>query len=290
MVRPVNDTDISSHYKEISEKNYFLMPFLAKQLGIDSTIYYKAERDGEEQYYLTKNFINEDEAVIRGDTIVKGVFKKKKIDLNKLIDETNKFVKKHYKKHKLPEVEIKETQNLIRQGLIKQTVFNKLVFNQNEGNSLWGLVENEEHRLRLAPIFNYTYCANVKPTSKTSYRTVDGKETIEDILLYYSDEKWFKDWIEKDLINLDIKNAKLSMEKRTGVSLTDSETDYYNFVIMEKMHSKVVTVSDLDYNTEKVQENIRKDVGISGLIRRAIPFVKSEKIDITPDDIKEDER
>ena len=282
MVKPAEERDINYQYKDISEKNNFLMPFIAKQLGIDSTVYYKAVNKDGSSLFLTKNFINEDESIIRGSTIVKGLFNRKSIDLNKLIEGTNKFIKKHYKKYKLPESDMKEAQKLIRQGLIKQTVFSKLVFNQNEGNSLWGLVEGKDHRLRLAPIFNYDYCANVQPTEKKPYRTINKKETLEDFILHYSKELWFKEWIEKDLVNLDLNNAQRSMEKKTGISLTDTELEYYNFVIMEKMHSKVVKISDLDFDQEKVQRNIRKNVGISGLIRRAIPFFKSEVIDFTP--------
>ena len=212
------------------------------------------------------------------------------MSLPKLIDETQKFIRKHYKKYKLPDAELKEVQRQVREGLIKQTIFNKLVFNQNENNSLWGLIEdNNTHKLRLAPIYNYNYCANVQPKFKTCYRTINKKETIEDILLYYSKESWFKQWVENDLIELSLEDAEKAMEKQTSMTLTESEREYYNFVIMEKMHSKVVDVTDLDYDVQEVQQKKRQEASFVENLKEALPRAFRTRLHYKPDDINNEQ-
>ncbi len=293
VVTPADLTyDIGSSYVNIAEKNNFLMPQLARQLGIGATIYYKGEsRDPDKSIptyiRLTKNFIKEDETLIPGDTFIKPKKKKFKsarlsLDLDKMIDETQKFVKKHYKKHKLPENEAKDACRNIRKDLIKQTIFNKLVFNTNENNNQWGLIENGEHRLRIAPIYNYNYCANVPSRDNTCTRMVNKREDIEDIILRYSDEEWFTTWVESDLIPLDLEKAEKDMERITGETLSDEEHEYYTFVIMEKMLSKVVNVSDLDYDTDKVLEERSKKRGIRGFLNPNVSFFKRKNIPLPP--------
>ena len=295
--------DIPSHYNNIAEKNNFLIPQLARQLGIPATVYYKAEKtdpeNGQVSYMrLTKNFITEDESLIRAIGFIKPKKKRTKvgrtsIDLDKLIEETTKYVKKYYKKHKIPEKEAIADCVLIRQGLIKQTIFNKLVFNNNEDNDQWGLIEDSNtHRLRLAPLFNYNYCANVNSTLETCTRFVRKSDRIEDIILRYSGENWFKEWVENDLVSLDLAQAEEMMERRTGETLTDEEREYYNFVIMEKMHSKVVGVTDLDYDTDKVQEELREDneKGVRGVINKGIKALGFRNRNMPPPPPGDDEQ
>ena len=284
--------DINPNYINIAEKNNFLMPQLARQLGIDATIYYKGESneiyDGKKTYFrLTKNFMKEDETLIQGDSFIKPKRKrlnalKTTVDLDKMIEETTRFVKKHYKKHKLPEAEAKEACRNIREGLIKQTIFNKLVFNTNEDNNQWGLIEDGSHHLRIAPIYNYNYCANVSSRINTCTRMVNKREDIEYIILRYSNEEWFKTWVEQDLLKLNLAQAEKDMERITGETLSDEEREYYNFVIMEKMHSKVVNVSDLEYDSEKVHEELSKKRGIRGFFNPEVRFFRRNYVPAPP--------
>ena len=130
----------------------------------------------------------------------------------------------------MPQEELENTRREIREGLIKQTLFNKIVFNENESNEKWGLIQGEDNRLRLAPLFSYDFCANVQTIGKTQHRVVQGnKEYIEDFTLQYSKEPWFKSWIDNAVVSLDLGKAIEDMERKTGVTLTDNEKEYYNY-------------------------------------------------------------
>lgn len=286
VVQPANVLyDIASRYNNIAEKNNFLFPWLAKQVGIPAVVYYRAEKidpkSSDISYMrLTKNLINEDERLIRADSFIKApssIWKKSGtigIDTDKMIDSTSKFVKKHYKKYHISKEEAKEDAAEIRKGIIQQTIFNKLGFNRNEDNDQWGLIEDvNTHRLRLAPIFNYNYFANVESRSVRCCRKAGGSDRIEDIILWYSKEPWFKEWIEGKLVALDIDAAEKMMQEKTGETLSPEEKEYYRFVIMDKMHSKVVGVSELDYDPDKVEE--ARNEGVLDKIKRALGIRKN---------------
>lgn len=278
---------IESQYLNISEKNNFLIPQLAKQIGIDATIYYKGEYTNDEmngaleKFHLTKNFLKDNETLVRGSSFIKCNPNKLMLDLDKILEITDKYVKKHYKKHKLPQEDLETARKEIRQGLIKQTLFNKIVFNENESNEKWGLIVGEDNRLRLAPLFSYDFCANVKTIGRMQHRVVHGnKEYIEDFTLKYSKEPWFKEWIENAVLDLDLDKAIADMERKTGVTLTDEEREYYNFAIMEKMHSKVVNVSDLNYDEQLVVQEKKKNLTIGDRLSRVRKIVHDKKSDI----------
>lgn len=279
--------EVESQYLNISEKNNFLIPQLAKQIGIDATIYYKGEytneeRNGEvEKFHLTRNLLKDNETLIRGSSFVKCNPNRLMLDLDKILETTDKYVKKHYKKYKLPQEDLERARQEIRQGLIKQTIFNKIVFNENESNEKWGLIVGEDKRLRLAPLFSYDFCANVKTIGKMQHRVVDGnKEYIEDFILRYSKEPWFKEWIESTVLDLDLDKAIADMERKTGVVLIDQEREYYNFAIMEKMHSKVVNVSDLNYDEQLVVQEKKKNLTMGERLSRVRKIVHDKKEDI----------
>ena len=100
---PANmSTQIKSEYLNISEKNNFLIPQLAKQIGIDATIYYKGEYTNEhgtfENLHLTKNFLQGKEKLIRGKAFCKVNPNRLLLDFEKILETTDKYIKKHYKK------------------------------------------------------------------------------------------------------------------------------------------------------------------------------------------------
>lgn len=271
--------DIAPVYNNIAEKNNYLIPWLARQVGIPAVVYYRAEKIDPESsdinyMRLTKNFIGEDESLIMANTFIKPPNLKGKktgsigIDTDKMIDSTVKFIKKHYKKNGLSPKEAKDDSEEIRKGIIKQTIFNKLGFNRNEDNDQWGLIEDlNTHKLRLAPIFNYNYFANVESRHVRCCRKAHKSDRIEDIMLWYSNEPWFKKWVDEELVSLDIDQAEQKMNEKTGETLSDEEREYYKLVIMDKMHSKVVGVSELGYDTDKVEE-ARTDSHVDRVMRK----------------------
>ena len=60
---------------------------------------------------------------------------------------------------------------------------------------------------------------------------------------------------------------KQKMNEKTGETLSDEEREYYKLVIMDKMHSKVVGVSELGYDTDKVEE-ARTDSHVDRVMRK----------------------
>ena len=254
---PDYSAQIRARFLNISNKNNFLLPQIAKQMGIDATVYYRGEYTDKNgalsTFHLTKNFLGDEENLIQGNSIVKDNPNKKRVHFDDLLDSVDRYVKKYYKKHKLPEDLMREAREKIRQDLIKQSIFNKMVFNENEANEKWGLIIKKDKTLKLAPHFSYDFCAGVELTQKTHHRVIHGnREDIETFMLEYGKEKWFREWIRDFVVGLDLEKAENDMIRKTGITISDEEREYYKFVI-QKMHSKILSVYNLNYDKELVK-------------------------------------
>ncbi len=261
---PNMHSQIDSKFIGISRKNNFLLPQLAKQMGLDATVYYKGKYTNEDgtisTHHLTKNFLYDEETLIQGNSIVKDNPNKKRIHLDDLLQETDKYIIKYYKKYELPKEELERTRIEIRQGLIKQTIFNKIVFNENEANLKWGLIKQADNRLRLAPLYSYDYCAGAEPIGKTYHRTVRSREDIETFMLEYGKEVWFRRWIDQYVLKASLNDAIIGMQEETGVTLSEEEKEYYQFLI-DKMRAKILSVCELNYNKELVKQVQQENLG-----------------------------
>lgn len=258
-------SEIKTKFLKLADTNNFLLPQIAKQMGLDATVYYRGIHTDDfgsiSTFHLTKNFLQGEETLIQGNSIVKDNPNKKRINFESLLEATDKFVKKYYKRFKLSPEDMKKAREDIRQGLIKQTLFNKIVFNENEANKKWGLIVGADKNLRLAPLYSYDYCAGVEMLNKSHHRVIDGnKEDIESFMLEYGKEEWFRTWIKDFVVPLDFEKATQDMERKTGIALSDEEKEYYKFLI-DKMHTKVVSVHNLDYNRELVEKNKKEKLG-----------------------------
>ncbi len=262
--RPSENTDIRNKFIPISKVNNFLLPQIAKQMGLDATVYYKGVYTDEygtlSTHHLTKNFLNDDETLIQGTSIIKDNPKRKRVNFEAQLETVDRYVKKHYKKHKLPQEEQDKAREEIRKGLIKQSIYNKFVFNQNESHEKWGLVQSKDKRLRLAPIFSYDYSAGVEPYNPY-VRVVEGRRyDIETFMLHFSKEQWFKDWIATKVVTFDLSQAEKDMTRRTGVELNDEEREYYDF-LFGKMHEKILTVCEVNYDRNLVEKLRKQKLG-----------------------------
>lgn len=262
---PDYSAQIRARFLNISNKNNFLLPQIAKQMGIDATVYYRGEYTDKNgalsTFHLTKNFLGDEENLIQGNSIVKDNPNKKRVHFDDLLDSVDRYVKKYYKKHKLPEDLMREAREKIRQDLIKQSIFNKMVFNENEANEKWGLIIKKDKTLKLAPHFSYDFCAGVELTQKTHHRVIHGnREDIETFMLEYGKEKWFREWIRDFVVGLDLEKAENDMIRKTGITISDEEREYYKFVI-QKMHSKILSVYNLNYDKELVNQNKKEKLG-----------------------------
>lgn len=269
-------TSINDTAPDIKEKNAFFMPQLAKQLGIETAIFYKTTEadklDTKEEvsvdaivnilkeyklvddtkYHLTKNFIKLGETYISAKDFIKDKNDSSIIEMRYILEATEKYVKEKYRQKGFSKKEAEDTYKNIRTGIIKQSLFNKLVNNYDESNSTWGLIEDASGHLRLSPMFEFKACAG-RHTGKSQVRVVDkNKNYIDDFLIVYSTEEWFKEWIDNAVINLDFDKANDEMTRKTGVILTQSEKDYYRSTIFDKMHSIIVNASEVNYDTEEI--------------------------------------
>lgn len=252
------NSTVKEKFRNISEKNNFLLPQLAKEMGLSTTVYHKAtyrtKYSNKYEYHLSKNFLNEDEKFIQGKAILKDVKNGRRIKLENLLDATDRYIKKHCKKYDIGLETSCDMRKEIRRELIKQSFFNKFVLNENESNLKWGLLENSDHKLRVAPLYSFDYCCGAEPIGKNHRRTVNRKEDIQSFMLKYGDEKWFSNWIESKVINNNISVEKLEkkMYDETRITLTPEEKQYYEYMLKEQIMPRVREVVDVSYDKKEM--------------------------------------
>ena len=79
-------------------------------------------------------------------------------------------------------------------------------------------------------------------------------------MLKFGKEKWFREWVRDYAVRLDFDKAEQDMVRKTGITLSDEEREYYKFLI-NKMHSKIVSVYDLNYDKDLVNQNKKEKLG-----------------------------
>ena len=263
ITKPATYVKENSKFHELSIKNELFLPFVAKAFGVDSLTFMEVgiendRLDNTEVQHITKNFISSTDKFIPGYKILNSDKKSdkktsKKIGMSYLLDKTDKYVKKLGKKLKLPEDILKAKREEIRRELIKQTFINKLLLNDNESNSNWGIILQDED-MRLSPLFGFEYCAGVIDTQELPTRRVvgntgrfGGREDIQSFMLVYGKEPWFRSWVKDGIESFDIETIFKVSEEKSNTVFSDQEREYYT-AVLDKTISLVREVIEVDFN------------------------------------------
>lgn len=267
--------DIVPKLEKIAELNDILLPQIAKSMGVPATIYYRSKYTTDtgivSTNHLTKNFLNDEEVLIQGNKIIKQNQTKSKKDktdkkvlsskikMSHILEATDKYIKKYYQKYRIPEKEQKADRDEIRQALIKHFFVNKFLVNDNDSLVSWGLIEDKKnHRLRVAPMTRFNYCAGVKCSSKDAKHVVvsHGKEDMQSFMAEFGKEQWFRLWIKDKVLNTNFRNCVFKMEKDSKVKLSEEELSYYKF-FFDNMIEDVRMVHELDYDKDEFPKKSR---------------------------------
>lgn len=79
-------------------------------------------------------------------------------------------------------------------------------------------------------------------------------------MLKYGKESWFRRWIDHYVLKVSLDDSIRGMQEETGVTLTEEEKEYYQFLI-DKMRSKILSVCELNYDKELVQKVQQEKLG-----------------------------
>lgn len=287
---------IKTDHRDIGEKNNFVMPQLAKQLGIDTATFYKSmdarekvkvesltdniveilRRDhlvDDTKYFLVKNFLNSGERYISADTFLPSSRKgSKTVDMSTILQSSEKYVKSHYEENGFSLKEAQDALEGIRRGIIKQSLFDKLTLNKNSSNKNWGLVLSSDNSLKLAPLHYFKSYANSGEMKKA--RTVrKNREDISDFILEYCDEEWFRDWLKNSVGTLSLDQAIANTYMSTRVELNSAEKDYYSLMLYGESEGQVTDINELKKYRQSFNKNsIQPIIGTREIVDEAIRF------------------
>ena len=255
---------VTEKYHNLSEKNSFLLPQIAKQLDIPATVYYRGvikRGKDKRKVHLSKSFIEPDEVYVAAYGFVPSKRKRdNKVSMQTLLDSTKQFMLDDEGMHGIDPEDTLARYEEIRKGIIKQTFFYKLTLHDEESNDTWGLTAGRDHRYHLAPLRVYEPACEAKTlgyNGKGCHRTVsNGLDDIQSFMLEYSKEDWFKKWLEDRVLNLDMDKAFVDTARETKVFLNSKEREYYSEVFTT-MLGKVQDVFDLEFDHSEVGQMIQ---------------------------------
>lgn len=192
---------------------------LSKQIDIPVAEYLIATDKLGENILISQNFLNDNEELISGDSIVKrpkNIFKQKDINsMEYVIEQIDKWCKLR----NFPMEQIEH----VKKDFIKQSLFNKILNRTDETNRNFGLIVSKGN-VRLAPGFDYDHSFStmkIPPVRKT----VRGNDSsIEGFVKYYGEMKWFRDWIPELISNINIE------EIIKDINLPDISYVYRNMI------------------------------------------------------------
>lgn len=157
--------------------------------------------------------------------------------MKSLLDKTDRFVKRVYRREGVSEKASLEDRKEIRETLIKQTFVKKLLLNNNESNFRWGLIQRNG-RFRVAPMFGFEDCCAIPSVDANPiYRVVSGigpfkhSEDIQSFMLAFGEEEWFRDWVKDCLDTFSLDDAIQDAKDNSNCDLSEAEIEYYKAVL-----------------------------------------------------------
>ena len=126
----------------------------------------------------------------------------------------------------------------IQKEFIKQSFYNRFVKQSDENNHNWGiLVNNQENRARIAPIYDLDCCCEVGTLRKNVRTTSDGsKYNIEGFFKDFGKYRWFNMYTKEIIEDFDINKAIKNSKSETGIDIPQEVKEYYKTFFGERYY------------------------------------------------------
>lgn len=235
--RPFGDIyrQLTKEQYNIALYNNILLPQIAKQFQNKSAMYYivKGNRlSNNLKHILTIDFKETNEELIHGEDILEEAGGDiNELDIKTIISYINKYLEGIGAK----------TQDIdtIQKEFIKQSFYNRFVKQSDENNHNWGiLVNNQENRARIAPIYDLDCCCEVGTLRKNVRTTSDGsKYNIEGFFKDFGQYRWFNMYTKEIIEDFDINKAIKNSKSETGIDIPQEVKEYYKTFFGERYYA-----------------------------------------------------
>ena len=235
----------------ISLYNNILLPQIAKQFQNESAIYYIVqgnELSNKMKHLLTIDFKKHDEELIHGEEILKQAGG----DINELnIQNIVASIEKYLTNAKIKNQDI----TAIKKEFIKQSFFNKFVKQSDENNHNWGiLINKEDNRARIAPIFDLDCCCEVGTLKKHFRTTRDGSTcSMSSFIQDFGKYEWFNSYIQEILEDFDINRAIKDAKNATKIDIPENVQNHYKNFFGEKYYELKSAYQEYINDKENIQ-------------------------------------
>lgn len=242
----------------ISLYNNILLPQIAKQFQEESAIYYIVqgnELSNKMKHLLTIDFKKHNEELIHGEEILEQAGG----DINELnIQNIVASIEKYLTNAKMKNQDI----TAIKKEFIKQSFFNKFVKQSDENNHNWGiLINKEDNRARIAPIFDLDCCCEVGTLKKHFRTTRDGSTcSMSSFIQDFGKYEWFNTYIQEILEDFDINKAIKNSKNATGVDIPENIQNHYKNFFGEKYYELKSAYQEYISNKQNIQHKEEQNI------------------------------
>lgn len=246
-------------YRELSKEDYYialynniLMPQIARQLQNQSASYYFTKMaetakkpKNNTRYIMTLDFKRKDDEFVSGNEILeKNQYNTTILETKKLLEVLEDYlIERGFASQDIERVKI---------DFIKQSFFNKLIQQLDEHNGNWGiLVNHKENSVRMAPVYDLDCSCGIHKKSKKQRICSDSTTSIKSFLKDFSNETWFKQYIQEVIERFNLEKAFIEAEERTNVVIPKTYCEIYkNF-----FGQRIQEVRDVYYSLESEKKD-----------------------------------
>ena len=236
-------------YRNLNEEKYnfskynaIIIQYLSKQFGIKSAKYYLATEKGNTRltYIITPSFLNKDEKLVEGNSILKDPME---LNIDKILKQIEEYGKE--KNYNIEDIVS------IKHDFLKQTIFNKFVMQSDENNGNWAIIEDKINA-KFSPIYDYDCSCGVETKNKHLRSTNNGSTELKDVLEQYKDEKWLQKYVKRAISKVDFDKIIDNIED-DGIKIEEKVLNRYRKFSNERKVELEKSYNDV-YEQKEVEE------------------------------------
>lgn len=215
--------NLNEEQYNFSKYNAIVMQYLSKQFGIKSAQYYLATEKGNTRltYIITPSFLNKNEKLVEGNSILKDPME---LNIDKILKQIEEYGKD--KNYNIEDIVS------IKHDFLKQTIFNKFVKQSDENNGNWAVIE-DGISASFSPIYDYDCSCGVETKNKHLRSTNNGNIELKDVLEQYKDEKWLQKYVKDVISKINFEKVIEDMED-DGINIEEKTLNNYRKLFKER--------------------------------------------------------
>lgn len=223
-------------------ENAMIIPEIVRQCKCESAQYYITEYFDDngysDEYLVTPSFLKKEEELL-SFTHICGENEMEIPNMQYKLCEY--FRLRHFSTEQIKKLE---------RDFIKTMFISKLIENKDEHSENISVIIYKKS-VKMAPFYDYDYCCGNERIKSNIERKVNGKSDLSSFVDYYINEKWFRQWLENVILNLNVDTAIEQKNLKKNKAVIDEK--YYIDFFEQKKNILAKALLEKQKNAKKKQ-------------------------------------